>query len=90
MIRVRYFNSFDKSLEDLLPKDRNRAIKGVNQLLDYFSGGPRPLGLGLRKLQGNFWEIRATLDKRVLFLLEKDVVSFVIAGNHDEIRRYLR
>ena len=89
-MRVRYFHSFDKSLNNLSQQEQSKAIQAIKKLLDYFSSGPKPIGLGLRKLRGSYWEIRASLDKRVLFLLKNDVLSFVIVGNHDDIRRYIR
>jgi len=90
MIRVRFLRSFDESLSPIAPKERKKAQASVERLLDYFDGGPKPMGLGLRKLQGNFWEVRAGLDRRVLFMLEGDLATFVLAGDHDEIRRRLR
>ena len=90
MIRVRFLRSFDESLEALDPKNRKKAEASIARLLDYFDGGPRPLGLGLRKLQGGFWEVRAGLDRRILFVLEGGLATFVIAGSHDEISRRLR
>lgn len=90
MIRVRFLRSFDESLDALSPQERKKAQASVERLLDCFDGGPKPLGLGLRKLQGGFWEVRAGLDRRILFQLEGDLSTFVIAGSHDEIRRRLR
>lgn len=90
MIRVRFLRSFDESLNELAPRERKKARSSVARLLDYFDGGPKPLGLGLRKLQGGFWEVRAGLDRRILFMLEGDLATFVIAGSHDEIGRRLR
>ena len=90
MIRIRFLRSFDESLDALRGKDKRKAQASVERLLDYFDGGPKPLGLGLRKLQGDFWEIRAGLDRRILFTLEGDLATFVIAGSHDEIRRRLK
>ena len=87
MIQVRYLRSFDESMKALHPKDRQKAVRAVSRLLDYFSEGPKPIGLGLRKLRGNYWEIRFSLEKRVLFLLEGGLLTFVIADSHDEIRR---
>lgn len=89
-MRVRYLRSFDASFKELHARDRVLAAAAISRLLDYFAGKPRPLGIGLRKLKGSYWEIRASLDQRALFLLEDDLVTFVIVGNHDEIRRRLR
>ena len=89
MIRVRFLRSFDDSLEDLPAKDQAKARSSISRLLDYFDGGPRPLGLGLRKLEGHFWEIRAGLDRRVVFSLDGDLATFILAGSHDDVRRRL-
>jgi mRNA-degrading endonuclease RelE of RelBE toxin-antitoxin system len=90
MIRVRFLKSFDDTLSALENPERKKAVEAVDKLLDYFSGGPKPLGLGLRKLKGSYWEIRAGLKIRVLFLLEKDLATFVLAGNHETIQRKIQ
>ena len=90
MIRIRFLRSFDESLDELDGKEQKKARASVERLLDYFDGGPKPLGLGLRKLQGHFWEVRSGLERRILFTLENDLATFVIVGGHDEIRRRLR
>ena len=90
MIHVRYLRSFDASLAGLSIQDQAAVRTAVCRLLDYFSGKPRSQGLGLRKLKRDWWEIRASIDKRILFLLEGGAATFVIVGNHDEIRRSLR
>ena len=83
MIRIRFLRSFDETLDALDKKDRKKAQASVERLLDYFDGGPKPLGLGLRKLQGHFWEVRSGLDRRILFTLENDLAIFVILGDRD-------
>jgi mRNA-degrading endonuclease YafQ of YafQ-DinJ toxin-antitoxin module len=47
-------------------------------------------GLGIRKLQRDYFELRVSRDLRLVFKLGKDAVTFVLAGNHDEVRRFLR
>ncbi len=90
MIRVRYLRSFDEAFESLRGEDQAAVENAIGLLLAYFSGKPRPLGLGLRKLKGRFWEIRASLDKRILFTLQDDLAAFVLVGNHDELSRRIR
>ncbi len=90
MILVRYLHSFDKSLLPLRPGDRAQVKAAVQRLLEYFGGRPKPIGLGLRKLRRPYWEIRASLDQRVLFMLEGDIASFVVVGSHDGIKRFLK
>jgi hypothetical protein len=90
VIKTRFLRSFDESFRGLPPREAASAESVVSRLIDYFSGRTRPPGLGLRKLKGRYWEIRASLDLRILFLLEEDTATFVIVGNHDAIRRRLR
>lgn len=74
-----------------LPDDaRRRVVRAVEALLAYFDGGAKPLGLGLRKLRDPYWEVRAGLEVRVLFSLVSDTATFILAGNHDDIRRAIR
>jgi hypothetical protein len=44
----------------------------------------------LRKLRAPYWEIRAGLDRRVVFALENDLATFIAVGTHDEVRRLLK
>lgn len=90
MIRVVFLRSFDRSMTRLPAAERAQARQALERLLDYFNGGPKPIGLGLRKLRGAFWEIRVSLSDRIVFSLERDVAAFVLVGDHDDIRRFLR
>ena len=89
-MRFRYLASFDRSFKKLSAERRQRVRSALETFLDFYQTGIRPAGLGLKKLRRNFWEIRADLDTRVIFLLEKDCVTFVLVGDHDDIRRFLR
>lgn len=64
--------------------------QALARLVRALDSGERTEGLGLKKLERDFWEIRAGLSIRVLFKMEKGRVTFVIVGTHDAIRRYLR
>jgi len=74
-----------------LPADRQEKARQTLEDMDrFFYGGTKPEGLGLKKLRNSFWEIRTTLKDRILFTLEKDLITFVLIGNHDEIHRFLK
>lgn len=47
-------------------------------------------GLGLRRLKGSYFEFRAGKDTRVVFKLEGSTAMLVLAGNHDDVRRFLK
>ena len=82
--------AFERSLRRLPPDRKARAKDAVRQLVVFFETKQPPHGLGLKRLRGNYWEVRAGLDDRVIFRLSGDLVEFVIAGSHDEIARCLR
>ena len=48
-------------------------------------------GLGIRKLHhSGIWEARVGLGLRLVFAIREKLLTFVRAGTHEEIRRYLR
>ena len=74
------------------------AIKGweteVTRILvemQHGFGDPhRHAGLGIRKLQSGVFECRAGLSLRLIFLARKGVLTFDFAGNHGQVKNYLR
>ena len=87
---VEYLASYDRSFTRLSVDRQTGAIEAIDRLLDYFSTSQRPHGLGLKRLQRRYWEIRIGLDTRVLFELQRDRLTFLLVGDHDDIRRALR
>ena len=47
-------------------------------------------GLSIRKLGKNLYECRTGLSWRLVFFAEKGILTFDFAGDHDEVRSYLR
>jgi mRNA-degrading endonuclease YafQ of YafQ-DinJ toxin-antitoxin module len=73
------------------PKETRRKIGQALQGLETDFGHPhRHQGLGIRKLTGNFFEIRVGLDVRLVFQNAPDSLLFLMAGNHDEAQKFLR
>jgi mRNA-degrading endonuclease RelE of RelBE toxin-antitoxin system len=89
-MKIRFLHSFDKALNELGEKYRAYAADAIDSLLSYFETGQRSHGLGLKKLHNHYWEIRIGLKTRILFLLEKDILTFVLIGNHEAIKKFLR
>jgi hypothetical protein len=46
-------------------------------------------GLSIRKLGKSLFECRTSLDWRLVFRARKGVLTFVFAGDHDEVQDYL-
>jgi mRNA-degrading endonuclease YafQ of YafQ-DinJ toxin-antitoxin module len=76
----------------LLPEDRKAAVFEAMLSLPRALGEPHlHSGLGLRKIhRTGIWEARVGLGLRVVFVVEKEVITLVRAGTHDDVQRYLR
>jgi len=91
MIHFNFKPSFKKSLNSLPKNDKNAVKESCAQLIEVL-GGKSLLrkGLGLKQLRKDWWEIRKGLKQRILFRWKGNEVDFVLAGNHDQIKRFLR
>jgi len=73
------------------PKETRGKIGLALQHLERDFGQPHQhRGLGIRKLTGNFFEIRVGLEIRLVFQNRADGLLFLMAGNHDEVQKFLR
>jgi hypothetical protein len=73
------------------PKPTRIEIGRSIDLLQSSLGDPHGhTGLGIRKLVNKYFEMRAGLELRLVFRLDPDSISFVFAGTHDEVRRFLK
>ena len=88
-MRFVYRPSYGRSLKRLDPKTKSEVTETVCQIIDFYSKGIGTPGLGIKNLRGSYWEGRAGLKMRVLFKFTHDFLEFVLAGNHDDIKRFL-
>ncbi|MBM3710217.1 MAG: hypothetical protein FJW61_07350 [Actinobacteria bacterium] len=89
-MKYEYKPSFDKTFKKMESTRKKKALNAISQLIDFFDTGIKSKGLGLKHLRNIFWEIRFNIKDRIIFSMENNKVSFIIAGNHDEIKRFLR
>jgi mRNA-degrading endonuclease RelE of RelBE toxin-antitoxin system len=89
---MKYFLSplFKRVIKKLDPRKKEEIKRAISELTAFFDSGIRSEGLGLKRMHGNIWEIRASLEDRILFSFEKDEIFFLIAGNHDAIKNFLK
>lgn len=91
MITWEFKPSFDKSVKKLPDKDKAEIKKLAKGLIDILQTGEQPSkGFGLTPLQNNVLEIRASYKRRILFRWENNHVEFILAGNHDQIKTFLK
>ncbi len=83
--------AFKRSMKSFSEKEK-AAIKEVAiQLIDMLSQDQSiHKGIGLKRLRGDFWEVRKGIKARILFRWQGDLVEFIFAGNHDDIKRFLK
>ena len=90
-MRFEFKPSFDRSLKAFHPVEKEEIKKVAIQAIDVLSGDRIvSKGIGLKRLKGNFWEIRKGLKARILFRWQGDLVEFILAGDHNDIKRFLR
>jgi len=71
-------------------KHRIPVSATLTRVLDGFGDPHAHACLSIRKLGNGLYECRTGLAWRLVFLAQKGVLTFDFAGNHDEVRAYLR
>lgn len=90
-MKFEFKSSFDRSIKQLTPPEKVDVKEAALKLIDVLSKDREIYqGLGLKRLAGDFWEVRQGLKVRILFRWEGDLVEFVLAGNHDDVKRFLK
>jgi mRNA-degrading endonuclease YafQ of YafQ-DinJ toxin-antitoxin module len=82
--------SFRARVRDYPREVRGKIGRALRQLEEDFGHPHRHRGLGIRKLAGQFFEIRVGLDVRLIFQNRPECLFFIMAGNHNEVQRFLR
>ena len=81
--------SFERSYNNLTPQQQSAVDDALTKLEKSFGHPHEHAGIGVRTI-GRFFECRAGLQKRILFVVRDGDIVLVIAGNHDEIRAYIK
>ena len=83
--------SFDRSVKASHDSEKDEIKALAIQLIEMLSRDREiHKGIGLKRLRGSFWEVHKGLKIRILFRWDGELVEFVLAGNHDDVRRFLR
>lgn len=82
--------SFERSLKKLSLLERKQVAESLEFFNKMLENGNCPAGLGFKKINHDKYELRASIRIRVVMKLHADKFYLVLAGNHDEVKRYLR
>lgn len=90
-MRFEFKPSFEKSVKSLPFLTKQETKELCFSLIDILSG-KRALskGIGLKNLRNDYWEIRKGLKLRILFRWKNDLVEFILAGTHSDIKKFLK
>ena len=90
-MRYELKTSFDRSVKRLSDDAKIEIKKAVFEIIDIVATGKRPSkGQSLTRLHEDYWEVRTTIRERILFKLADDLIQFMIVGNHEDIKRFLK
>jgi mRNA-degrading endonuclease RelE of RelBE toxin-antitoxin system len=90
-MRYEFKPSFDRSVKGLSTEKRAEVKVACLAFLDLLELRARlPIGVGLKRLSDDYWEIRKGVRYRILFRWRKDAVEFILAGDHDSIKDFLK
>jgi hypothetical protein len=87
-VKVETTEAFDRALRALSLADFDVVASALRKLPNAF-GRPHAHS-GVRKLRGHLYEVRAGLDRRIMFRKERNRLLLLFLGNHDQIRRFLK
>lgn len=90
MKTVKILPSFKRFFKKLSSRDKEKIKKTLHQLNDFLISGNLPVGLGLKKINYDKYELRVDIHLRIVLKMEKEIVYLVLVGQHDDIKRYLR
>ena len=81
--------SFDRALKNLSAEERLEIKSAAVKLSEAFGKPHIHAGIGLRRV-GKYFEFRAGMKLRVLFVIDQGDAILVTVGNHDDIARFVR
>ena len=90
-MRFEFKPSFNRSVKSFRGREKEEIKRVALQAIDILSQD-RIIhkGIGLKRLKGDFWEIRKDVKARILFRWQGDLVEFILTGDHNDIKRFLK
>ena len=90
MKRILILPSFGRSVKKLTRQNKDNLAESLEDFNSFLLSGEAPAGFGFKKINHNKYEFRVDIRLRVVIKAEGEDYYLVLAGNHDEVKRYLR
>lgn len=87
---IKILPSFERSIKKLSSQDKQKVKKTLEKLNDFIVSGILPKGLGLKKINKDKYELRVDIHFRIIMKTEKESLYIVLAGTHQDIKKYLK
>jgi len=88
--RILILPSFERSVKKLTRQDKDNLAESLEEFNLFLLSGEAPVGFGFKKVNHDKYEFRVDIRLRVVVKVEGGDYYLVLAGNHDEVKRYLR
>ncbi len=89
MKRVVFLPSFERSVRYLNAHEKKLLTKSLEAFNVFLVSGRAPYGFRFKKIGSGQYEFRIDIHLRVVVKAEADIYYLVLAGSHDDIRKYL-
>ena len=90
-MKIEFRKSFEKSLKKINSKDKEIVFEVCRTLLNVIERQEEQSpGIGLKKLEKTFWEVRINIKLRIIFEWQADWIKFILVGTHDDIKKFLK
>ncbi len=89
-MRYAYQPSFLAATRHLSAAQAAKLLKALEKFQQAVEGGQWPPGLGLTHVRSAYFEFRVDLHSRVIYRRHDDLIQYVLYGNHDQVRRFLK
>lgn len=90
-MRIVLTERFQGDIRSLTPAERDRVLEAMLAIPRAVGDVHTHAGLGVRKIhRSGIWEARVGLNLRLVFALADGFLTFVRAGSHDDVKRFLR
>ena len=90
MKRILILPSFERSVKKLTRQDKDNLAESSESFNLFLLSGEVPAGFGFKKIDHDKYEFRVDIRLRVVVKVVGGDYYLVLAGNHDEVKRYLR
>jgi len=90
-MKYNFKKSFTRSIKKLPAENKEEIKRLAFKIIDLVATGEKPSkGHGLTRLRKDYWETRTTIRERILFKLTNDCIHFILAGNHNDVKKFLK